>query len=265
MEWAIWMTSIFYAVLVAGGLFAATLALLELGRRAGVRRAEERDSDEAQRGLGAVEGAVFGLLGLMIAFTFAAAESRLNQRRQQIVQEANAIGTAYLRLDLLPAEARDRLRDLFKRYVDERIAVYREVPDLEAAMAALNRGNVLQGEIWTQATQACRPEPVFACQLLLPALNDMIDITTTRLFAARTHQPGLIFVMLGGLALVSALLAGYGMAGARRGNRWLHMLAYAGVLSMAVYVILDLEYPRIGLIRLDVSDQVLTDVLQGMK
>jgi hypothetical protein len=252
-----------FAILLAAVLFTAMLLLLELGHRAGARRVA--DADAAKGGLSAVDGAVFGLLGLLIAFTFAAAESRLNHRRQQIVQEANAIGTAYLRLDLLPSEARDRLREQFKRYLDERITTYRLVPDLDAAMAALARSTALQGEIWTQATATCRQEPSHACMLLLPALNEMIDITTSRLFAARTHQPPIVFAMLTGVALVSALLAGYGMAGARRGGRWLHMLAYAGVMAMTVYVILDLEFPRIGLIRLDESDQVLIDLRESMK
>jgi hypothetical protein len=252
-----------FATLLAAGLFGAMLLLLHLGHRAGASR--QGDTDAAQGGLGAVDGAVFGLLGLLIAFTFAAAEMRFNLRRQQIVEEANAIGTAYLRLDLLPTEPRDRLREQFRRYLDARLGVYSNVVDLEATMAALARSTALQGEIWTEATATCRPEPLSACLLLLPALNEMFDITTSRLFAARTHQAPLVFAMLAGVALVSALLAGYGMAGARRRGRWLHMAAYAGVMALTVYVILDLEFPRLGLIRLDVSDQVLVDLRESMK
>ena len=87
----------------------------------------------ARAGLGAVDGAVFALLGLMIAFTFSGAASRLEVRRQLIVQEANAIGTAYLRLDLLPPGAQPGLREDFRQYVDARLAVYSKLPDIEAA------------------------------------------------------------------------------------------------------------------------------------
>ena len=91
--------------------------------------------------MGSVEGAVYGLLGLLIAFSFSGAASRFEARRDLIVQEANAIGTAYLRLDLLPDEARDGLREKFRRYLDTRLSAYRKMPDIEAAMAELARAS----------------------------------------------------------------------------------------------------------------------------
>ena len=101
----------------AGGLFAGMILLLEVGRRLG-RRRHGRDEEGARAGLGAVEGAVFALLGLLIAFTFSSAASRFDTRRQLIVQEGNAIGTAWLRLDLLLSSAQPELRDLFRRFLD---------------------------------------------------------------------------------------------------------------------------------------------------
>jgi hypothetical protein len=100
--------------------------------------------------------------------------------------------------------------------------------------------------------------------LLLPALNQMIDITTTRTVATQVHPPSVVYVLLMGLALVSALLAGFSMAESRSHN-WLHTLLYAAILSLAIYVILDLEYPRMGLIRVDAADQLLMDVRQSMR
>jgi hypothetical protein len=100
--------------------------------------------------------------------------------------------------------------------------------------------------------------------LLLPALNAMGDIMTARTLATRMHPPTIIFVMLVGLALASALLAGYGMVGAPS-HPWLHMLAFATVIAVAVYVILDLEFPRLGLIRFDAFDQALEDLWERMQ
>ena len=108
--------------LLALGLFVGMVLLLELGRRIGVRRIAN-DPEGAQAGTGAVDGAVFALLGLLIAFTFSGAATRFDERRNLIVQETNDIGTAYLRLDLLPASAQPGLRDLFRRYVDSRLEV----------------------------------------------------------------------------------------------------------------------------------------------
>ena len=250
------------AALITAALFVGALVLLETGRRIGVRRAV-RDP-EVTAGLGAVDGAVFGLMGLLIAFTFSGAASRFDTRRQLIVEEVNDIGTAYLRVDLLPASAQPALRESFRRYVDSRLAVYRKLPDVAAAQRELATNTQLQKEIWSQAVSACRAtESPATTTLMISALNAMIDITTTRTMAGQMHPPPVIFVMLIGLALASALLAGYAMA-AGKTRSWLHMVGFAAIMALAVYVILDLEYPRLGFIRVDAFDQALVEVRQSM-
>ncbi len=253
----------FYALsvsLVALGLFLGMLLALEVGRHLGTqRRAKEPDGIAS----GAVDGAVFGLLGLLVAFSFSGALSRFDARRQLIVEEANAIGTAYLRLDLLPAHAQEALRDDFRRYVDGRLEVYRKLPDLAAARAELARSSELQGQIWRRAVAACEGAPQ-ATMLLLPALNQMIDITTTRTMAAETHPPFVVFAMLWATALAASVLAGYGMSGAKLRN-WVHILSFAAATSIAVYVILDLEYPRLGLIQVTGFDRVLGELRATMR
>lgn len=246
------------------GLTAGMLWLLEWGRRIGTRRLAN-DSEGARTGTGAVDGAVFALLGLLIAFTFSGAAARFDTRRQLVVEEANSIGTAWLRLDVLPAEAQPALRGLFRQYVDSRLEVYRRLPDLNAARAELDRSIQMQGEIWRLAVAGCQTaEGQRVAMLVLPALNEMFDIVTTRTMAGQTHPPAVIFVMLGVLSLCSALLAGFGMAGGRQ-RSWVHILAFTLILATTVYVILDLEFPRIGLIRVDAADALLVDLRQGMK
>ena len=236
-----------------------------MGRRFGGQRLA-RDPEGARAGTSAVEGAVFALVGLLIAFTFSGAASRFDVRRNLIVQETNAIGTAWLRLDLLPASAQPAIRERFRHYVDSRLEVYRKLPDVVAARAELAKATALQGEIWTQAVAAGRMDgaPSSATMLLLPALNEMIDITTTRTLSTQMHPPIIIYGMLVGLALASALLAGYGMAGGKSRN-WLHILGFAAVMAVAVYVIIDLEFPRLGLIRVDAFDQALVELRASLK
>ena len=250
------------ALLLTGGLFVAMLVLQEIGRRVGIHRRRQQ-SDEAFAGTGVVESAVFALLGLLIAFTCSGAASRFDDRRKLIVEEANAIGTAYLRLDLLPSAAQTDLRASFRSYLDARLAGYRALPDLAASKAEFERAAGLQQEIWASAVAASAGSQA-PTMLLLPALNDMFDITTTRAMAAQTHPPQIIFVLLFSLALLSALLAGYAMAGAKARN-WVHMITFAFTLAGAVYVIVDVEYPRFGLIRVDAFDQVLIDLRQSMQ
>jgi hypothetical protein len=248
---------------IVGALFLGIIFLLELGRRIRLARME-REGDPG-KGVGAVEGAVYGLLGLLIAFTFSGAATRYDSRRLLIVEEANAIGTAYLRLDLLPAEPRASLQEKFRQYVESRLEIYRKLPDLKAAKAALDKSASYQNAIWAEAVAACQSGSVpSAPMLLLPALNEMIDITTTRTVGAQVHPPFVVYVLLMGLALVSALLAGFSM-GENPSHNWLHTFLYAAVLSLAIYVILDLEYPRMGLIRIDAADQLLMDVRQSMR
>jgi hypothetical protein len=246
------------------GLFLGMLLLLEVGRRMAIRE-RAKGSEKEPAGVAAVEGAVFALFGLLLAFTFSGSIQRFNQHRELIAEETNAIGTAYMRLDLLSKSAQATLRDLFGKYLDARLDVYRKLPDIKAAKAALTTSTHLQYEIWTQAVTASRladshPD---AGKLLLPALNGMIDITTTREMAANLHPPAIIFILLFVLGLGCSLLAGYGMATSPRS--WLHILGFTAVTVITVIVILDIEYPRKGMFRADAYDQVLIDLRGQMK
>jgi len=183
-----------------------------------------------------------------------------------IAEEANTIETAYLRLDLLPRQARLELQELFRRYVDSRLETYRKLPNMNAAEAEMARTKKLQEEIWTEAVAATRlPDShLDAGKVLLPALNSMIDITTIRKMALQTHPPNIIYGLLFVLALICSLLAGYRMASGHH-RSWLHILSFATITVIIVYVIIDIEYPRVGLIRLQAFDQLLVDVREGMK
>ncbi|HEX6722552.1 MAG TPA: DUF4239 domain-containing protein [Burkholderiaceae bacterium] len=254
---------------VIGGWLAATLfvgimAFLAFGHWLR-RRTIAHDSAELLN-VASLEAAVFGLLGLLIAFTFSGALTRFDQRRAQVVDEANAIGTAYLRVDLLPASAQPRMRESFRQYVDARLATYRKLPDLDAARGELERSQQLQTDIWAQAVAATRlPESRPGTDvLMMPALNQMFDLTTVRVVATQMHPPRIIYAMLFFLALASSLLAGYQWAG-RSHYDWLHGVGFAAIVSFTVYVIIDIEYPRLGFVRIDAIDQVLVDVRAGMK
>lgn len=253
-----------FDVLFSGALFIGMLVLIEVGRRVGVRRLA-KDPEGARTGISAVEGSLFGLLGLLVAFTFSGANSRFDARRQLITHEANAIGTAWLRIDLLQPEVQPQIRDLFRRYLDSRLETYRKLPNIAAAEQELARSISLQGEIWTKAVEAVKAGPPGPSGgLVLNALNSMFDIVSERTAAAWTHPPLVIYVMLMALAFASALIAGIGMAGAKT-RSWVHVIGFAAVLSLSVYVILDLEFPRIGLIRVDSFDRALYQLRDSMK
>ncbi|MCC6124606.1 MAG: DUF4239 domain-containing protein [Pirellulales bacterium] len=251
-------------LLVAIGLFLGMLLLLICGRRIGIWRMAQ-DPEGARVGMGAIDGAIFALLGLLIAFTFSGAAGRFDARRQLIVEEANVIGTAYLRIDLLPPEEQPALRQSFREYMDSRLEVLRKLPDIEAAQAEAEKALTKVNAIWPRAVSACKAsENPTASMLLLPAINQMIDIATTSKMAALLHPPTVIFVMLAVLALVSSLLAGYGMAGGKK-HSWMHIVGFALVMAITIYVILDIEYPRLGLIHIESFDQAFIDLRASMK
>ena len=253
---------IFVFLVVA--LFVSILLCLEVGWRVRKRQLATED-DHSDAGLNALDGAVFGLMGLFIAFTFAGAATRFENRRALIVQETNDIGTAYLRIDLLPADAQAILRQDFRDYVDARLAFYARLPvDVHAAHDINLQGTALQQKIWAQAVVAtARQSSTAVTTLVLTPLNSMINDTTTRLVALETHPPFEIYVALGVVVLASSLLAGYAMAKSGRRN-WTHLLIYSGALAFAVYLILDLDHPRLGLARIDSVDHIMVDLRSSM-
>ena len=251
-----------YLVLLNVGLLLGMLVLLVAGRRIGTR---DRERDAGTAGFGALEASVLALLGLVLAFTISGAGARFDARRRLIVDEANAIGTAYLRLDVLPAPSQPALREAFGRYLDRRLAAYQRLPDIPAARQELAAASALQQEIWKQAVTAVRPPdaPPYAAMLVLPALNAMFDIAETRTFAAQIHTPLGIFLILFVLALTAALLSGYGMAAGRAGS-WLHIICFVVVVVAIISVIVDLEFPRVGWVRIEAFDQALVDLRRQM-
>lgn len=257
------MSPVVVGLSLAAGLFVGLLLCIELGYRRGVAE-RAREGEGAHAGFGPVEGAIFGLLGLILAFSFSGAAGRFERRQILVVDEANAMGTAWLRLDLLPSDAQAGTRDLFRQYVDCRIAVYAKLADRKAAEAEVARSSDLQGQIWTHAVEGSRPLDAPLRALLLSALNEMFDIATTRVRAAYVHTPPAIIGYLVLVALLSAALAGYAMSQGRR-RPLSHSVLFALVLAATVYVIIDLDYPRYGIIRIDAGDQVLLDVRAGMR
>jgi uncharacterized membrane protein YedE/YeeE len=255
------ISALLFAVLLFGGM----LILLETGRRLGIRR-RSKESEGERGSLGTIEGAVFALFGLVMAFGFSGAASRFNEKRMLIAEEVNTIETAYLRLHLVPQPAQSELQELFRQYVDSRLETYRKLPNMEAAEKEMVKSKKIQEEIWSDAVAATllpKSHPD-AGKLLLPALNSMIDMATIRTMALQVHPPRIVYALLFGLGLICSLLAGYRMAIGHH-RSWLHILGFTVITVIVAYVILDVEYPRAGLIRLAAGDQLLVQARENMK
>ncbi len=241
-------------LMVAVALLGVLLLSLEAGFRGGRRAASQRDPGAGDQ-VGAVQGAILGLLGLLLAFSFAAAGGRFLERQDLIVQEANAIGTSFLRADLLGEPYRSELRAALERYTAHRIEI--TSGDARALSAsALAEVEHLHARIWSAASGgvAARRDAMLA---VLTPVNEVIDLHASRLAASRKHIPGLVLGLLivcSGLAL-AVIGYGCGLGGSRRAPM---TMSLALVIGAALWTTIDLDYPRAGLLRL--SDAPLEDL-----
>ncbi len=254
------VTSAILAIL----LFFALIAAQYVGRLIGRRRIA-RDGGEDKTASGVVEGAVFALLGLLLAFTFNGADSRFETRRAQVVEQVNALSSVWMRIDLLPTADQPPIRDLFKRYVD----ALRMAPESMGNPTELSRFAAKLGSLQVQIWQLCvesvnrdgRPQ---VATLLLPPLNESFDLSTARLAVARINVHPAIVGMLIALSMIAGFLAGHTHAATRRPD-WLHMMVFAALISATLYLIMDYEYPRFGgLITLNSADVFMDELRAGM-
>jgi hypothetical protein len=245
-------TTVVQLIFVAMSLlvFVGTVAFQLWGRHYAAKRPDQ-PSGLVGAGSSAIEASVFALLGLLVAFSFSGSEVRLQNRRELTVREANALGTAYLRLELLPEPARASIKEQMRRYTDTRIAFYKRIGDFSAARAAIARAERLQQSIWDAAVEASARAPDARVALVvLPALNETFDTATARDAALHMHIPAVIFVFLGVLALACAFLAGMDMASVHETSP-LHVLIFGATMALTAYTVLNIEFPLAGFLRLE--------------
>lgn len=265
------MIFLFFAAGIAAAFFAGSLLALRLGRYLGLRY-RERGTADSVAGLATVEGAIFGLMGLLLAFTISGALQRFDDRRQLVLQEAAAAATAYDRLGIFGGQAAHDLRKKLEDYVLARVDLYRLPHDFllwprAEEFSESQRRTIADRKrnLWDAAVATC-PKVDFqpACSLALPSLNSLFEVAGLRAGASEKHPPQIIYVMLFGLGLGCALLAGFGMANSVAPSP-VHMVLFAGTLTLALYIVTDMEYPRLGLIRIESFDHFLADAVGQMR
>ena len=225
------------------------------------RRVIKKYPDRSTIELGAINGTLLGLLGLLLAFTFSMASSRFDNRRQVIIEEANDIGTVILRTDVYPDSVRQLLRANLKEYVEARIAFYHVGMDEKKIIECTLKTDSINSKIWlTVANYAKTNNSLTIASQMIPALNAMIDITTTRRAAGEATIPDSIMFFLFLLCLVSGFLLGYDN---KNKIDWVVVMGLAIMLSTTVFNIIDLDRPRSGLINVDKPNEKIVE-LRGM-
>ncbi len=240
----IWRTSEIVILLV---LVVVYWMAAETGNRLGTWRRAADDHDKSH--VGALQGALLGLLALLMGFSFAMAVSRYDLRKSLVLKEANAIGTTYLRTDFLPGAQRQEARRLLRAYVDSRLEFVNAKIDEQLVARAYAKGEDLQDKVWSIASAAANQDPhSVATGLLIASLNEMIDTGEARRTAIDNHVPEAV---LGLLVVVSCGAVGFigyscGLAGRRRRPS---TITYIVLSTLVLLTIMDLDRPRHGLIQ----------------
>jgi len=245
------------AIFLALPVFVLLILVYVVAKRFRAYQVRQRPELESSD-IGGINNMLLGLLGLMLAFAFSMANDRFNTRRTLMVEEANNIGTAVIRTDALPDSIRERVRASLKLYVEERILFYEVGMDLEQAARHYMRADSIGYSAWRIVTSYARKNgDVVRTSEIIPALNEMIDITTTRRAAGEATLPPSILYFLFVLCLSAAFLLGYDQKGP---INWVVVIGFALMLSATIFTIIDLDRPRSGLITMNNAHQRMLDL-----
>lgn len=245
-------------ILIVVGLLAGGVMASEIGYRLGVAYTPRYEAFGRQFEI--IRAATFALSAFLIAFAFSGAGTRFVERLDIIVEEANALGTAWLRADLLPEPQRSELKATLKEYTADRVEMLRTQNWSEIDRRLAKVGD-LQARMWATALAGAQGDAPLM-NLVLPPLNDVIDLHTKHLAMVHRHLPHAIMIALLSTAALSLVLVGFGNG--RSGSRAPALDAvYAAVLAVALWMTIDLDSPRQGAIQ--ITSQALVDTLAGMK
>lgn len=249
------------AWIIALLLFALMLISSFVGNRTGNYVRKKKNAEEKPT----ETSALIALLFFLLAFTFGMSGDRYDSRRKVVIEEANTIGTAILRSDMYPDSIRALFRKDFKEYVETRISYYQVGADTKGVLKADSLSQVISSKLWKRAASLSKdPANLAATQQMIPALNDMIDVTTLRLAGEKAKVPQSILVMLFFLATIIAFYGGYSEG--RNGKMdWVVQIGFCILVSLVVLFTLDLDRPRRGFVNLDVPNETIIDLRKNFE
>jgi hypothetical protein len=247
------------APFLAVALFASIFLFHLIGMWIG--KFQKKINPEAKsEGLGPLEGALLGLLALMLSFTFSMSASRHDARRNVIVKEANNIETAIMRANLYPDTIRKELRKYFQKYVDARIAYYASSHDEEKVQQSLKDAATISHQLWETTSRYCKEniQNTLPHALMIPALNEMIDVVASRDAARVARVPNLILWLLFILSMLGSSIIGYSKK--ERKIDWIALTIYSTMTVATIYTIIDLDRSRRGFITTDSENHKIVEL-----
>lgn len=241
------------------GLLAGTA---ELGYLFGLRRRHDWPDADAGGG-GLVHNATLALLGLMLAFTYSFTVGHYEVRKQAVISEANAIGTAFLRAGLEKEKGGGELRQALLVYARTRVFDHHTFGTHAEAEKHIGDSLAAQAHLWPALEKVLQAGPRGPMEVnLMASVNDVIDMHTKRLAAAFDYLPSFVIVLLLLLAMISMAMTGYVAGLSGRQCRW-RMMCFTLVLTAALYLIADFDRSLQGMIR--ISQKPMTDSITSME
>jgi len=242
-------------------LFFAVAAVLLVAHEVGFRLralAKDRDDKEWEKQVHDTRNQIAVLLSLLLGFAMSMALARFDSRKQLVIDEANAIGTAYLRAGMQAEPIRSTAPGLLRDYVDSRIAIYGSAAEENERNSAVQRSKQIQDRLWNDVTTEAQQTPTPIVAIYVSALNEMIDLDGKRVAARLNRIPLDIWMLLGALSILTSVVIGYG----QRQRGALATVVPVLMVAIAVSLIADLDSPVTGLIQ--VSQQSMQTLSEDL-
>lgn len=244
------------SIAIAVALFIVIIAFNELGYRVG-RFVQSKTDDEVKTLTGSIQASILGLLALLLSFTFSMSMQRFDNRSLALIDEANAIGTALLRVQLLPGQYQDDVNESFREYIDTRVAIGQiDLTKREERTRYNNQISELQNQLWSLAIAATNedPRPV-TTGAFVNSLNNVIDSQGRRNALLQMHVPEVVLILLFIVFIASGGILGY--SAGLSGKRIIAPIVLVSLLiTLIVFIIIDLDRPKRGLIQVNQSAMI---------
>ena len=249
------------SIAIATALFFAIVIFNEFGFRTG-RFVQSRTDDEIKTLTGSIQASILGLLALLLGFTFSMSMQRYDNRSMALIDEANTIGTAVLRIQLLPESYRTEASQLFQEYINLRVAIGKiNLTKTEERNNYNQQISSIQNKLWTLAISATNDDPrAVTTGAFVKSLNDVIDSQGKRNALLQMHVPEVVLILLFIVFISSGGIMGY--SAGLSGKRMIAPIILVSLLiTLIVFIIIDLDRPKRGLIQVD--QRVMSSLLDG--
>ncbi len=244
------------AVYIVIILFVFMLTAVWIGYKIGLKKTKSENKNPE------ISSSLLGLLALILGFTFAMAGSRYENRKNNLIDEANCIGTAILRADIYPDSLKNEFKKDFKSYLDSRRDYYLLDNNEEKLTASLKQSGVESGKLWNRATFYAKNKDYFIqSTMMLPALNEMFDSASKSNMVLNSKVPETIIYLMLAFSVIISFFIGYN-SGLEKKINTKFIIGFCFLICIVILITLDLDRPRRGLIKLDTEISLMQKLNQ---